>query len=340
MQDLPMFLQLKLSSPVNVDVYSSFAQASIGGKKCNTLSVHAGTTVPIYLASPGSNDKHAKNAMLGQYLSGTLTLAKDEAGKKADTYTLKYILNDVAKRDKNGQKSTGGSGSASKKNATESNFAEALADFKIGQLAKMDPNSEDAKTFFADLKKDKAANQLTLRLARASSLDIDRKINLEAVNKEKAEEVVTLTSEILDEVKETDLLQNIGIKYDSRQDATDIKKDGDKQRNILLEALAKRGVALCALGRTDEATDVLFRALKFTEVTDSKIITFAIVHAEQIGHFGRCVKLIQHQLEAKPNTPDLEQKLTKIYEQLGWAHSAYFSKESYASRFPADFEMF
>ena len=299
MQDTPLTLLVKLGSPVNVDIYSSYSVASVGGKKCQTLTIPAGTTAPIYLTPPGSNDKHAKGAMLGQYLLGTMTLAKDEAGKKADSYTLKYFLTDMAKKEKNGQKSGGSSGGGSsnsnKKSGDDSskaNFAETLADFKIGQLAKMDPTTDEAKAVFNELKKDKAANQLTLRLARASSLDIDRKVAIEAVSKEKAEEVLVLTTEILQEVKEDELLQNIGIKYDARPDANDIKKDGDKQRNILIEALAKRGMALCALGKVDDATEILFRAMKFSDITDSKLIMFAIVHAELLGHFGRCVKLI------------------------------------------------
>ena len=29
-----------------------------------------------YIVAPSSNDKHAKNAVVGQYLQGTMTLAK------------------------------------------------------------------------------------------------------------------------------------------------------------------------------------------------------------------------------------------------------------------------
>jgi hypothetical protein len=45
--------------------------------------------------------------------------------------------------------------------------------------------------------------------------------------------------------------------------------------------------------RADEATDVLFKALKFVDVGDSKIAFLAAIHAEKIGHFGRALKLVQ-----------------------------------------------
>merc|ERR1712194_358310 len=101
----------------------------------------------------------------------------------------------------------------------------------------------------------------------------------------------------------------------------------EKNRNILIEALAKKGIAQCAQGNTDEATETLFKLLKFTDITDSKVILFAILHAEQLEHNARAIKLIQNQLETKPNSVDLEQKLIQLYEKLDWTHCTHFAKE-------------
>ena len=51
--------------------------------------------------------------------------------------------------------------------------------------------------------------------------------------------------------------------------------------------MAKKGCALRILGQLDDATEVLFKLLKFTEVTDSKVILFAIFHGISLGqnHF-------------------------------------------------------
>lgn len=113
----------------------------------------------------------------------------------------------------------------------------------------------------------------------------------------------------------------------------------EKNRNILIEALAKKGIAQCAQGNTDEATETLFKLLKFTDITDSKVILFAILHAEQLEHSARAIKLIQNQLETKPNSLDLEQKLIQLYEKLDWTHCTHFAKESLPTRFPTDFEL-
>jgi hypothetical protein len=50
-------------------------------------------------------------------------------------------------------------------------------------------------------------------------------------------------------INENDLLAFIAIKQDNRPDAADIKKDMDKKKNFYIEALQKRGLALCALDR-------------------------------------------------------------------------------------------
>ncbi len=54
-----------------------FHSASTNGKKASSFTVHAGSTVPLYISTPqNGNEKQTKNAMLGQYLQGTMSIAK------------------------------------------------------------------------------------------------------------------------------------------------------------------------------------------------------------------------------------------------------------------------
>lgn len=46
----------KLSTPITLDVYSTHGQALVQGKKLNSLMLHKGAVVPIYV-SPLSSDK-------------------------------------------------------------------------------------------------------------------------------------------------------------------------------------------------------------------------------------------------------------------------------------------
>jgi len=329
MVDLPMAIASKLSSPLSIDIYASQAQALISGKKCSVLNINKGASVPIFLTSPSVNEKYTKHAGVGQYLQGTITFAKDEAGKKSDVYPIRYVLNETAKKDKN--KNSG--------KKADANFNESMAEQKINWIGKLEPNSEEALTMFEALKKDEIANQAQLRLARISAFAIDRKVDLESIDQKIIQEIIELAVEIQGLIKEEDILLFYGTKFDARPDASDIKKDMEKNRNILIEALAKKGIAQCAQGNTDEATETLFKLLKFTDITDSKVILFAILHAEQLEHSARAIKLIQNQLETKPNSLDLEQKLIQLYEKLDWTHCTHFAKESLPTRFPTDFEL-
>ena len=73
--DLPLTLASKLTSSVGVDVYGSFDQASTGGKKVSNFALAKGAVAPVYVA-PINGDKYLKNYTQGQYLQGTMTLAK------------------------------------------------------------------------------------------------------------------------------------------------------------------------------------------------------------------------------------------------------------------------
>ena len=109
-----------------------------------------------------------------------------------------------------------------------------------------------------------------------SAFAIDRKVDLEGIDQKIIQEIIELAVEIQGLIKEEDILLFYGTKFDARPDASDIKKDMEKNRNILIEALAKKGIAQCAQGNTDEATETLFKLLKFTDITDSKVIFFLV----------------------------------------------------------------
>jgi hypothetical protein len=190
MVDLPMAIASKLSSPLTIDIYGSQAQALINGKKCSVLNINKGASMPIFLTSPNVNDKYTKHAGLGQYLQGIITYAKDEAGKKSDVYTIRYVVNEAAKKDKNKNSGSG------KKNDT--NFNEAMTEQKINWVGKLDPNSDEAIKLFETLKKDETANQAQLRLARIQAFAIDRKVDLETIDKKVAVQIVELANEIQD----------------------------------------------------------------------------------------------------------------------------------------------
>ena len=45
-------------------------------------------------------------------------------------------------------------------------------------------------------------------------------------------------------------------------------------------------------------------------------------------------------LDSKPNSVDLENRLSHFYEELGWRHCDHFLKRGLPARFPGEYEPF
>lgn len=66
--------------------------------------------------------------MSGQYLTGTISYAKDETGKKVDTYPFKFVPYEPGKKS---------SSKAEKDKSKMEEYSEALRDLKNTYLAKL-----------------------------------------------------------------------------------------------------------------------------------------------------------------------------------------------------------
>jgi len=351
MTEMPMALGVKLPSSLSLDAYSSFAQASTGGKKVSSIVLNQHKTVPLFVTAPSWNDKQVKGAMVGQYLKGTMTLSKDEHGKKSDVIPVTYILNEASKRDKSGKS---GSGSGGKKETPS--YAEEMFEHKVKWLAGVDsPASEALSTeVYQELLKEDEKKAAKVHAARLQSLKLDTKPSMEDATSEKAEEVIKVADKVLSEVGSVnDILAFFAVKNNDLRptqptggdgdsvSAETVKKDMEKKKGWYIEAMAKKGLALCVLDRLDEANECLFNCLQFNvEVTDAKVWLFATVHAEKSGHYGRALKIIQNQLDDKPNNQDLHARLSYIYDKLGWVHASKAARLAKPNRFPSSYDLF
>jgi hypothetical protein len=209
---------------------------------------------------------------------------------------------------------------------------------------------------------------------------MDKKLGLANITPKRSEEAIRVCNLIIDEIgNPDDILAFFAIKTDSRSDAAEIKKEMERKKGWYLDATSKKGIALCAVGKSDEATQLLFDCLRFVEQSDPKVIFFSIVHAEKIGHFGRAIKLSQSFLESSsgsgsgsngkpsddievfsntqngsvvksdkqatirngPSAVEVDNLMTGIYHKLNWEHIYRFAKLSQPIRFPSgEYDMF
>jgi len=329
--DTPLSVSSKLSTPLTLEVYSSAAKAQVGGSKCGTVVVVPGKVSPIYVA-PLNTDKQSKGASLGQYLSGTATFAKDEAGKKADVYTFKYILPEGSKKkDKTKDKD------AKKKPEDLAAYEEAIRDCKITWLTKLGYKSKEGQDLYSELLGATTDNSVI------TSIHASRLTNM--LSGEVAERnwsmVVEQAEAVVASVDQSALLAWLGMKADLRDNAADVKKEMEKVKGQLVDALAAKGEGMIELGVTDneKLLNVYTDLLKYTEITDTKVFGFMWKLFRNMGLHAKAMKLAVKQLEDKASKEN-EAIVETLTEQLGWAHVARILKNGKAARFPADYQPF
>ncbi|XP_071511287.1 tripeptidyl-peptidase 2-like [Diadema antillarum] len=251
LRDMVLLIDQKLSSSLSVDVYQTVNGALAGKAKFgSTVTVSRGGCVPIFIP-PIPDDKLPKGASLGQILTGTVTFAKSELGKKVrgkrghaagfwsegkrnmglkpDTYPFVYILTQSPHKPHppKAEKST-----KEKEKTKEEELAEALRDLKIGWLSKLEGD---------DLYKELAEqypSHLPLHVAQ---------LNKKENHKERSKtlpEIVDAANAVLSLIDQSELAIYLAVKNDTRPDALSTKQEMEKQKHHLISALCLKGIAL------------------------------------------------------------------------------------------------
>ncbi|GLH08749.1 Tripeptidyl-peptidase 2 [Gryllus bimaculatus] len=332
--DQPMLLSQKLPNSLSLDVYASQTQATTGGKKMVGATLPPGHILPFYIA-PLANDKIGKGISVGQFLSGTITYAKDEIGKKVDTYPFKYVIPEPPKRTNKSPESK------DKEKTKWDEYNEAVRDLKTSWLAKLEAGDQ-ATALYEELST-AYPDHLPAHTAMLQCLDSsEHKTNLpllemvedmDSALAKTYNKIISVADTVINSVNQTVLLAYFGIKSDNRPDAAKIRSSMERQKQALVEALAKKGCALCRIynkkesgdgPKALESIDMVWReVLKFVDATDSKAIYFSMWHATLNRHYGRALKMLLKLGEDKPSK-ELDEKITEIARKLGWTHWVYY----------------
>lgn len=121
----------------------------------------------------------------------------------------------------------------------------------------------------------------------------------------------------------------------------------DKQKNNLIEALVKKGIALAKLCVIDDnmkdhlvdLNEVYTDIIKFIDANDSKAIQFSIWHAFAHNHYGRMYKYVTKMIEEK-RTRELYEEMAAINCAMGYEHTKTVIDRMAVSFFPGSFRLF
>ncbi|KAJ8975804.1 hypothetical protein NQ317_013735 [Molorchus minor] len=340
--EAPLLLNQKLSNNIPMDVYLSYSQALVGGKKSGiTHNSNPYAVIPLYIA-PLTADKYpVKSNNPAHYLTGTITYAKDEYGKKADSYPIKYIL-----MDNNVKKNVSSNGNTDKTKLEESN--EAIRDLKTQWLSKLDV--ANAEKMYEELCKE-YPDHILIHSAFLQVLDpLDKRV-LPSFKKQCSvddlDKVITICNKVIDSIKEESILAFIATKTDLRPDAAKIKSTMEQQKKCLPRI---KGIALCRNyvakegENIDEISSMWKTVVKFIDPSDSKVLTthvlyFAIWHAFANKQYGRLMKYVYKLQEDKPSE-EAEKRIIEYCEKLNWEHVSHHLQRTLPTKFPSAFKPF
>ncbi|VEN44644.1 unnamed protein product [Callosobruchus maculatus] len=342
--EAPLLLNQKLNTTITLDTYLSYSQALIGGKKTGvTCNSNPYASIPFYIAPLSSDKFQVKSNNSAHYLTGTVSYAKDEFGKKADIYPIKYILMDGISTKKSSN------GNTSEKSKQEE-YNDALRDLKTQWLSKMEASV--ASSMYEELTT-QYPDHSVVHSAYLQVIDpLDKKILPGSAHTCKAEDlqrVISVCNAVIDSLNES-ILAYMATKTDLRTDANKIKSVMEQQKNVYMECLSRKGIALCRLQsiekdeKTEEISEIWRSLVKFVDPCDAKVLPnhvvyFSIWHAYVNNQYGRLIKYALKLQEDKASD-EVEKRIMEYCDKLGWQHVANHLKRCFSSKFPVAYKPF
>ncbi|XP_071949542.1 tripeptidyl-peptidase 2-like isoform X2 [Antedon mediterranea] len=334
-KDMVMLIDQKLSTSFTIDMFPSVLSALNGKNKFNTMNLMAGNSVPIFIP-PIPDDRLPKGATLGQILTGTMTLAKGDLGKK-DSYPFMYVLTQTPHKASNTK------ADKSKDKNKEEEFADAIRDLKIAWMSKLEGNA-----IFEDLV-GQYSDHIPLFVAKMHSLEVDKD------RTKMLDEIVIAADKVISVINQSELVAYYAIKHDTRADAHLIKLDMEKKKGYLISALCTKGCAIADMELNDQkmsdgvtsstknseklkAVDEIFNDVqKWADTEEKKVIGFTLKHAIVHNYYGRQLKLLAKSHDESRGTKDQDKRFIEIYKQLGWHHLQTYMENLLSVKYPHDY---
>ena len=129
LEETCIHLNQKLHSTIIMNEFSHYQEAMVDGKRYSLTKMPSNQHIVCYFTSL-TNDKLPKDILspVGSFLSGTLTLSRDETKKLVESYTFNYLMDAESPKKVSIKKE--------EEKLTEDHFKDALIDFKVNWLSK------------------------------------------------------------------------------------------------------------------------------------------------------------------------------------------------------------
>ena len=335
-KNMVLYLDRSLSSPLSIGVFADRSAADAGGPRFSSEMLQVGQILPIYVAAPKSSQLPAAFGD-GDLLLGSISYAKasssqEGAGKRPGGYPL------VVTGKKKSSGSSGATG-APKKNA----LAEQILDLKVNHLKSL--SEKDQKAFdeiSAEILKQKP-NYMPVLVARLHRMDH------EAKRKERLADVVAAADAVIAQVDAEALATHFGTNLGTGSEAQKLRAKLTKQRDILIDALYRKGRALGYMELpevlekhpiTDQDAhnkafeDNFAELAKWVDTRDPKYALLHIRKERRQQRYGKALSLLNQRIQEMGAVKLLDKKRRDMYESLEWEHLRQNADDWMLRRFP------
>jgi len=251
----------KLAANISLPVYQSLHDVQCGTAKKGTgwtAVVKRNTPFSIFLGTCVS-DKNMKQlpcALSTHYLSGTLTLQKDE---KKGGVPIVVVIPEAPQKLKS---------SSTSSEKSKEDLMDQMRDVKLSWMTKLEP--EESLNLYQELLAayPNHINVLTGRLAVLETQKKDSSNNWH-----------------ISQIDKTALLQYFGSKNVDTNPK--VKSLMERSRSAFVDAMVKKGLLL-----DDQVDECWAQACLFNNPEDAKVVDLTIKHATQHEHYGRALKYL------------------------------------------------
>ena len=336
LRNLPMLVERKLDSAIQIPVYSSNADA-VRAKDAVTRErpLCGGESLAMFLG-PLPDDKLPKDASSGRSLGGTFSLGVTSGGKDAPGSIAVTYLIPPKKADAPAPTPAAPATPVS----PEVGLAEAVRDAQVKFLGGLKTDSEEGqaayKNLFAELES-KFPTHLPLLREPLKRLGGKSGAERDAVVLDK---IIAAADAVLGAVDTTELAVFVAAKCpEEGEGAAEKKKEMDEKKGAVIEALAAKCTALLdkeallsspADGDVKKESDDVFEAA-YTQLkrwvdpaADAAHCTLASRREARAGRAALALRALDKAAnpEDKPAGKDVLERREELMKVLGWTHWA------------------
>ncbi|CAF1324405.1 unnamed protein product [Didymodactylos carnosus] len=363
-KDLSIHLQHKANGIPALEFYQTLDGLHTQKKKFTSSKIHPGVICPIFVTTLTEDKLPKVSSTTGVFLKGTISFSKDERIKKADICSIYHYFNEPASSSSTSSGSSNAKKSSNPKKTSvlpsisttttttattdgsndspstskDQLFQEALRDFKISWISKLD----DSGKLYDELQQEHT-HHIPLYLARIQQLEAQLKTQQQN-KEEKLNQIISIVQDkILPVIDENEVLKYYGQKTPTSsngKDLSQLKIDMEKRRNWLIDSNILLGNCLCDLPSSTQdmkQLNSIYKQLqKHIDINDTKVLNFVYKYHLANKNYGKAMKILFKQLEEK-STNELDTKLLQLYQMLDIQYLVQYQERLMLSKYPTTY---